>query len=280
MSDGQSSAAAQIAWQRWRMGELGLALHPGGAHSGNPVKTQEELAADAAAQIARQKQLLDQAREAAKREGLAQGKEEGKRIGLAEGRERGHAEGIAKAQADAQEQLQQQIQEVVEPLRALIGEFSVALEQLDQELAASLMDLALAAGRNLARRDLELHPEHITALIRELLHHQSLAGQPRLWLAPADLALVREQLGTELGAAGWQLRPDPTLTRGGCRITSASGELDATWETRCRTLALQHWPEEACVAAPAVAAAESEPAPAKPKRTRSRKTPPPAEPAP
>jgi flagellar assembly protein FliH len=281
MSDAQSASAARTAWQRWRMGELSLVQRPASG-TGSPVKTPQELAADAAAQAAREKQLLDQAREAARRDGLAQGKAEGKNIGLAEGREQGHAAGLAKAEADAQEQLQRKIHEVVEPLRALFSEFDAALKQLDQELAASLMDLALTAGRQLARRNLDLHPEHITALIRELLQQQALAGQPRLWLAPADLALVREHLGSELGAAGWQLRPDPSLTRGGCRLTSQSGELDATWETRCRALVLQYWPEGNAAEPAATDAASAAPAPPKPRARAktSRKQAPPAEPAP
>nr|MBP9956812.1 flagellar assembly protein FliH [Pseudomonas sp.] len=36
--------------------------------------------------------------------------------------------------------------------------------------------------------------------------------------------------------AGWQLQPDELVSRGGCRVNSASGELDATWESRWDSL--------------------------------------------
>ena len=68
---------------------------------------------------------------------------------------------------------------------------------------------------------------------RSLLHTDPpLIGHQRLWLNPSDRDLVAEHLREELDAAGWTLQPDDQISRGGCRVTSANGELDATWESR------------------------------------------------
>ena len=50
---------------------------------------------------------------------------------------------------------------------------------------------------------------------------------------------MNEYLGKELKAAGWALQPDDQVSRGGCRVTSATGELDATWESRWQAVRQQ-----------------------------------------
>ena len=39
-------------------------------------------------------------------------------------------------------------------------------------------------------------------------------------------------VGDDLQIAGWRIRTDPSITRGGCQVHAASGALDATLETR------------------------------------------------
>ncbi|MCE8005365.1 FliH/SctL family protein, partial [Billgrantia ethanolica] len=128
----------------------------------------------------------------------------------------------------------------VAPLRPLAEQFSIALEGLDEEIANDLVELALATGHQLAGEALKARPRQVLELIGALLHTEPpLVGQQRLWLHPLDHKLVEEHLGTELAAAGWKLQPDAQLTRGGCRVTSANGELDATWETRWQAVKSQ-----------------------------------------
>lgn len=241
-------------WQRWHMGELHRAAQP-------QALANAEAAAEHSEQELQQAHLLEQLKEAARQKGFAQGKSEGHQAGFAEGREQGHAEGLRLGRLEAEQELQRQLADTIAPLRTLIAGFEQALRQLDEEVAQQLAALAMTAARHLARRDLDLHPDHVVALVRELLQTQPLCGEPKLWLAPADLPLVQQHLAEELAAAGWQLRPDPTLTRGGCRLTSNTGEIDASWETRCQTLVEQYW---------SVPAVENPQAP-KPKRTRARK---------
>jgi flagellar assembly protein FliH len=125
----------------------------------------------------------------------------------------------------------------VAPLQPLAARFAQALDNLDGEIIDGLVNLALATGRQLARDRLDAAPEIILDIVRELLHNEpSLSGKPRLWLHPEDLNIVREHLGGEFAAAGWTLQPDDQITRGGCRVSSPSGELDATWESRWRAI--------------------------------------------
>ncbi len=186
-------------------------------------------------------QVRDQARRNAREEGYKQGYQEGHEAGLAAGREegveQGYADGVAKGleegRALAQQELQQQLREMLEPMKPMAEQFDQALVQLRDEIATDLVELAFEAGKHLAREHLDAKPWLILSIVRDLLHTEPmLSGKPRVWLHPDDLMLVREQLGTEFDAAGWTLQPDDQITRGGCRATSQSGEIDATWESR------------------------------------------------
>ena len=118
------------------------------------------------------------------------------------------------------------IQEALAPLAALVDEFRSALADLDHAIAEDLVDLALATGRQLAGDALREEPAEILNLVRTLIHEEpALNGKTRLWLHPDDLALVEQELHAEFHAAGWKLHPDDQLSRGGCRVTSPSGEL-------------------------------------------------------
>ena len=148
--------------------------------------------------------------------------------------------GLSEAAEQAQVELQEQIRLTVTPLQSLAKQFSDALERIDDTIAHDLVELALATGRQLASDAIQETPEQILAMVRELLHTEPpLVGQQRLWLNPNDHSLVEEHLGNELKAANWKLQPDDQLARGGCRVTSAQGEIDATFESRWQTIQAQ-----------------------------------------
>ncbi|MBK5929794.1 hypothetical protein CCR82_04405 [Halochromatium salexigens] len=180
-------------------------------------------------EAAQQKAALEAERKKAREAGY----QEGYREGLETGRAEGYAKGLAQGREEAEQELQQQLQETLDPVRNLATQFSEALAQLDDDVARHLVELALATGRQLAGAALEAHPAQVAELVRGLLHSEpAMHGRPRLWLHPKDHELVSQALGQELKAAGWALQPDDQVSRGGCRVTSANGELDATWESR------------------------------------------------
>ncbi|MCP1325779.1 flagellar assembly protein FliH, partial [Halomonas sp. 707D4] len=169
---------------------------------------------------------------------------EAEQAGFDKGREEGHAQGFEQGLKEGRDEalrtLDDQVRQAVAPLEALARQFAEALERADDTIANDLVELAMMVGRQLALETLAERPERILELVRELLHTEPpLVGQQRLWLNPEDHALVQEHLGAELGAANWALQPDDQLARGGCRVTSAQGELDATFESRWQAVAAQ-----------------------------------------
>lgn len=231
MSERATGSERHAPWRRWQMDEL---------HAERPEESARQ-ALDPAVEARRREAFQRQAELKALREKVMQeAREEGYRAGFEEGRQAGHAEGLDEGRLEAQKELEQQVRDTVAPLRPLAEEFSIALALLDEEIANDLVELALATGHQLAGEALKARPRQVLELIGALLHTEPpLVGQQRLWLHPLDHKLVEEHLGAELAAAGWKLQPDAQLTRGGCRVTSANGELDATWETRWQAVKSQ-----------------------------------------
>lgn len=204
------------AWQRWEMGSLEAeALAARGPAPVAPPPPRRDPAL-----IAREAEL-----QRLRQEARAAGEAEGRREGWARGHAEGHAEGLAAGLAGASAH--------AEHLRALAASLPAALRSAEAELSQAILALALDVARQVVHRTLRVEPEWVVALVQELLHAEpALQGEPRLLLHPDDLQLVRDSLGSELQSAGWQLRADDTLARGGCRVRSAIGEMDATLETR------------------------------------------------
>jgi len=219
-------------WRRWDMGQLrGETEQPTDARPG-PVDAQ--TGAEAAAERrqaldAQHQQAVAEGREAGRQQGHEQGFSDGYSTGL----EQGLAEGRRRAEQEIQGAIEQRSSEVLAPLATLIENLHHELTTLDDAIADDLADLALATGRQLAGDALKARPRQVVELVQGLLQTDPpLVGQQRLWLHPLDLKLVERHLGESLSAAGWSLRGDERLHRGGCRVAGEQGELDATWERR------------------------------------------------
>lgn len=241
MSETRHSAFDRRAdWRRWQMDELPVSTS--GRNSQTPESTAAQQrkvqAAQKAAEQARQREQQEQQKRYDEIRREAQ--EKGYQDGFSQGHGEGLHQGLEEGRQQAKNELEAQVKATLAPIETLAKRFSEALEKLDEEVAHDLVELALATGRQLAEEALEASPEHILGVVRKLLHTDPpLVGQQRLWLNSEDYQCVTEHLGQELEAAGWKLQPDDQLGRGGCRITSASGELDATFESRWQAVKSQ-----------------------------------------
>ena len=160
---------------------------------------------------------LEQARAQAAEVGHAAGYAAGLEQGLAEGRQRA-AEQLA---GDAAQ------------LASLLDSLAAPLADLEQELLDSMLQLACALAQQVVRRELTAVPARIGELVREgVAALPPAARQISVHLNPLDLDLVRTMAPRGRGDARWELVADPGLSRGGCRISTESSEVDLTLETR------------------------------------------------
>lgn len=150
-----------------------------------------------------------------------------------EGYEAGYQAGVAAAHADVRRAAAAQSAQI----QSLITGLSAEISALDEQIASHVLELALTAAKRIAGEALKVRPELLLAVIRECLQQLGHTHAPtRLVLNPADARFVREHL-VELSASGTlAVIEDESVARGGCRLESAGGEVDATLDTRWQRL--------------------------------------------
>jgi flagellar assembly protein FliH len=150
---------------------------------------------------------------------------------------RGYQAGLARARAEMQSQLQE-LDARVRQLEAVLQQLTHPLKALDTEVEQELLQLALAIGEQLARRELKADPAQVVAIVRQCLEQLPVAAREiRVHLHPQDAACVRERLTPPGGERAWSLVEDPTLSRGGCVVKSDSSLVDARLESRLQAIA-------------------------------------------
>ncbi|MGH8299125.1 MAG: FliH/SctL family protein [Steroidobacteraceae bacterium] len=163
--------------------------------------------------------------------------EESARLALKEAEARGYEAGMTRARAETSARLTA-LEERVKRLDAALQLLARPLEQLDADIESELARLALAIGKQLARRELHVEPAQVIAILRESLAMlPAAAREVRVHLHPEDAATVREHLTAPASERAWALVEDPTLSRGGCVVHSESSRIDARLESRIAAVA-------------------------------------------
>lgn len=207
-------------YQRWQMTSFGDERPSTLARQAEQAAAQQALPPQEPVRLPTAEEL-EALREAARAEGRAEG--------LAEGRAAGHAEGLASGRAEAADELAR--------LRAIGEAFAQAVAQADQTIAGELLDLALHLARAMARTAFEVKPELVIPVVREAIEYLPVLQQPALlMLNPQDAPLVRTGIGEELEKGGWRVIEDAAIARGGCKIDTASNQIDAQASLRWQRL--------------------------------------------
>lgn len=159
---------------------------------------------------------LEAIREQARAEGYAEGYQEGRAAGHAEG----YADGAHAGQIEAEGEL--------EHLRAIAATFSEAVVQADETIAHDVLELALRLARGMVRTAFDVRPELILPVVQEAIGYLPVLAQPAtLTLNPEDAEIVRQAMGQELIKGGWRIAEDAAMARGGCKVDTASNQIDA-----------------------------------------------------
>jgi flagellar assembly protein FliH len=148
---------------------------------------------------------------------------------------------------------------------ALLQAFDEQTQALDAELAAAVTRTALALARQVLRAELATQPACVARVAAEAVGTLVL-GARHITVAvhPLDLPLVAEGAEDMLRSRGARLQADPAVSRGGVRIESEVGTIDARIETRWAQAAASFdsdlpWPVDDGPAAPVVQARAATP---------------------
>lgn len=125
------------------------------------------------------------------------------------------------------------MQQMAAQLAPLVASFDQALADLEGQIADSVARTATLLARQVVRSELVARPEQVAQVAAEAVHAVLLSARHiRVFVHPADEALVQAGASAALAARGASLLVDPALARGGCRVESDIGSVDARIEAR------------------------------------------------
>jgi flagellar assembly protein FliH len=182
---------------------------------------------------------------------VQQQKQAAYQAGLAEGRAAGLKQIRAEAHAQVAEEARQQIADLVATLTTALAEFERNKRTLLAAAESGLIELALAIARRVcktaagcsnaaaqanARYLLDMVQHHADAELR--VHPDEYAGMQEL---AAELLARTEELGHV------KIVAEPTVPRGGCRLTTRDGQIDAGLKTQLDRIAATLLPRDEAV---------------------------------
>ena len=140
----------------------------------------------------------------------------------------------AEAELRAQEQITEKLNELTPAVQQALHGIDQAKQSWVNHWEKETVALAVAIAERIARRELSLQPEIRVDLVREALQLAVGSGGFKLHLNPADAEFVKPWLSR---LAGEELVPtevieDPTVSLGGCRVTTQFGLIDQTFEAQ------------------------------------------------
>jgi len=139
--------------------------------------------------------------------------------------EKGYREGRAAGEA--------KLKTHVELFHRLLSQLASPLEKLDDDIEKNIVALTVQIARHLVRREMRLEPGEIVAVVREAVGALPVSAPgPRIYLHPEDAEVVRTALSVSEDETGWKIIDDLALTRGDCRVETASSLVDASVDAR------------------------------------------------
>ena len=141
-----------------------------------------------------------------------------------QGYQDGYRDGLVARESFKQSFASQVSSQVAQVVHALDTE----LGQLEQQMASSLARVATALARQVVRSELSVRPALVAQVAREAVHAVlASARQISVLVHPDDHALVAAGCEDALLARGARLVAQATIARGGCRVESDAGTVDA-----------------------------------------------------
>ncbi len=147
---------------------------------------------------------------------------------------------------------------------ALVRSVGEQLDALQQEMARALAATATALARQVLRSELAARPECVTQVAEQALDALLLSARHVvLRVHPDDHALIAAGSAEALAARGARLVADPLVARGGCRLDSDIGLVDASIDERWRRAVASlgsdlAWQDGVTAAAPDVVPGEAQ----------------------
>ncbi len=193
------------AWSPGELGNAGADAHAGATGPGG-VERRREPPEDV---LARHAAELRQARQG--------------------GYQDGYRDGLVALEGFKQSFAQQSTQQI----GVLVASVGDQLDALQQAMADAIAATAVRLARQIVRSELAERPGAVASVAAEALETLLLSARHiTLRVHPDDHALVVQGAADVIAARGARLIGDPAISRGGCRVDSDIGSVDASVEAR------------------------------------------------
>lgn len=149
-------------------------------------------------------------------------------------------EAYARGRREGLDEARQELESATQALAQAVEEISRLRDILAKNSRTDMLRLVMAIAEQVILREVNVAPETVLSIIENALQASVRADQYRVHINPADLELVSKQkplfLASISGLRNLSVEADQTITRGGCRIESELGDVDATIETQLETI--------------------------------------------
>mgnify|MGYP000902493050 CR=1 FL=1 len=185
-------------------------------------------------------ELLDKARTEA-RDILVSAQEEGEMLRLAarkeaeEIRAQAKADGYEEGLRTAQQEIESDRQAAFQQSRELLEEAHHTKIKMFEECEADIIRMIMAIAKKVIATELSLNPNIIAGVIREAINFLDQPENLTVYVNPTDLEKVLEIMNLEISGYNGdspRMRPDESVSNGGCILESEAGTVDARMETR------------------------------------------------
>lgn len=185
--------------------------------------------------------------EAMKIQAHADGLASGKKDGLAQGKAEGLKVGQKQAYDQVYKEQSEKLTQALSALREASTQFEGAMRELIERADAEVLPLALTISRKVTKRLGNLDPRVVEANMREAIRLVMNKHNVRIAINPEQRKLV-EELTVTLKQQWPQMEhvalvEDATIAPGGCRVTTAGGEIDADLDAQLDRIARELVPE-------------------------------------
>ena len=111
---------------------------------------------------------------------------------------------------------------------ALLQQFDEQLDTLEFDMAGALTRVAVSIAQQVVRDELRTQPDRIARVAREAVEAVLMSARHIVvQVNPQDQALVEAGAAEAIAARGARLVSDASIERGGCRVLSDVGTIDA-----------------------------------------------------
>lgn len=162
--------------------------------------------------IAAQAQLA-----ALEREAFAKGYEQGERSGIEAANKRGEA--------------------MLRRLAETLTELTTLRAQMIHQTERQIVELALAVARRIVHREIALDHDLLIAIARVALERLGESAQVTIRLHPEEFQAISASRVAEFAGTNVKIAPDARVGRGGCRVESEMGMLEAGVDAQIHEIA-------------------------------------------